>query len=49
VIVVKAPGTNAACAKAFSSWITSAPIQKEIAGFGVKEYGEPLFFPDAGK
>ena len=49
VIVVKAPGTNAACAKAFSSWITSAPTQKEIAGFGVKEYGEPLFFPDAGK
>jgi len=49
VIVVKAPGTNAACAKAFSSWITSAPTQKEIADFGVKEYGEPLFFPDAGK
>jgi tungstate transport system substrate-binding protein len=49
VIVVKAPGSNAACAKAFSSWITSAPTQKEIAGFGVKEYGEPLFFPDPGK
>jgi tungstate transport system substrate-binding protein len=49
VIVVKAPDTNAACARAFSSWITSGPTQKEIAGFGVKEYGEPLFFPDAGK
>jgi tungstate transport system substrate-binding protein len=47
VIVVKAADTNAACAKAFSSWITSSPTQKEIAGFGVEEYGEPLFFPDA--
>ena len=32
-----------------SSWITSAPTQGTIADFGVEEYGEPLFFPDAGK
>jgi tungstate transport system substrate-binding protein len=48
VIVVKHPGTNVGCAKAFSRWITSAPIQRVIAGFGKRQYGQPLFHPDAG-
>jgi tungstate transport system substrate-binding protein len=47
VIVVKGEGLNTACAKLFSSWITSPRTQKTIADFGVAEYGEPLFFPDA--
>lgn len=47
VIVVRHEGTNAGCAKAFSSWITSPPTQRTISRFGVAKYGEPLFFPDA--
>ena len=47
VIVVKGDGLNTNCAKLFSRWITSPATQKTIADFGVAEYGEPLFFPDA--
>ena len=47
VIVVRQEGTNAGCAMAFSSSITSPPTQRTISQFGVAEYGEPLFFPDA--
>ena len=47
VIVVRHQGTNLGCAKAFSSWITSAPTQGFISRFGVAKYGHPLFFPDA--
>ncbi len=47
VIVVKHAGTNLACARAFSTWITSVPTQKAIASFGVAKYGQALFFPDA--
>jgi len=47
VIVVKHDGTNVGCAKAFSSWITSGPTQKLIAGFGKAKYGQALFHPDA--
>ena len=47
VIVVEAEGVNEACAKEFSDWITSPETQSEIGKFGVEEYGEPLFFPDA--
>jgi tungstate transport system substrate-binding protein len=47
VIVVRHQGTNLGCAKAFSSWITSAPTQRFISRFGVAEYGQSLFFPDA--
>jgi tungstate transport system substrate-binding protein len=47
VIVVKHNGTNVGCAKAFSSWITSAPTQTLIAGFGKAKYGQALFHPDA--
>jgi len=48
VIVVKHTGTNLGCAQAFSDWITSAPVQKQIASFGVDTYGQALFIPDAG-
>jgi tungstate transport system substrate-binding protein len=47
VIVVKADGTNRACAQDFSDWITSPETQDHIGRFGVAEYGEPLFVPDA--
>jgi tungstate transport system substrate-binding protein len=48
VIVVKHSGTNVGCAQAFSRWITSAPTQRVIAGFGQRQYGQALFHPDAG-
>jgi len=47
VIVVKGDDVNGECAREFSAWITSAPVQDEIGAFGRSEYGEPLFFPDA--
>lgn len=47
VIVVRGKETNAACAREFSSWITSPKTQKTIGRFGVDEYGERLFYPDA--
>jgi len=40
---------NATGARAFAVWITRADIQQIIGEFGVEEFGEPLFFPDAGK
>jgi tungstate transport system substrate-binding protein len=49
VIVVKHTGTNLACAQAFSDWITSGPVQKQIASFGIAQYGQALFVPDAGR
>jgi tungstate transport system substrate-binding protein len=47
VIVVKGDDLNTSCARLFSHWITSPATQKTIADFGVADYGEPLFFPDA--
>jgi tungstate transport system substrate-binding protein len=47
VIVVEGDEVNRDCAERFSDWITSGPVQKQIGDFGVAEYGEPLFFPDA--
>jgi tungstate transport system substrate-binding protein len=47
VIVVKGEGVNRRCAQEFSDWITSPKIQGEIGRFGVAEYAEPLFVPDA--
>jgi len=43
------PSVNLSGAQAFADFITSPAGQKIIADFGVEEYGEPLFFPDAGK
>ena len=45
----KWPSVNLEGAKAFEDFITSSEGQKIIAEFGVEEYGQPLFFPDAVK
>jgi tungstate transport system substrate-binding protein len=45
----KFSNTNLKGAKAFADFITSSAGQKIIAEFGVKEYGQSLFFPDANK
>ena len=45
----KWPRVNAAGAKALSDFMVSDEAQKVITTFGVDKYGQPLFFPDAGK
>lgn len=40
---------NAEGAKAFVDFLVSAETQKIISTFGTDKYGQPLFFPDAGK
>jgi tungstate transport system substrate-binding protein len=45
----KFPRVNAAGGKAFADFMLSAETQELIKTFGVDKYGEPLFFPDAGK
>jgi tungstate transport system substrate-binding protein len=36
-------------AAAFADWILDAPAQAMIGEFGIAEFGQPLFVPDAGK
>jgi tungstate transport system substrate-binding protein len=36
-------------AKVFADWLVSAPAQQRIGTFGQAKFGQPLFFPDAGK
>ena len=43
------PDTNIDGANAYIEWICSEEVQALIADFGVEEYGEPLFFPNANK
>jgi tungstate transport system substrate-binding protein len=43
------PQANSAGAKAFSEFILSREAQDIIRGFGIDEFGQPLFFPDAGR
>jgi tungstate transport system substrate-binding protein len=40
---------NAAGGRAFAEWIVSPRAQAMIGAFGRKEFGRPLFVPDAGK
>lgn len=40
---------NAEGGKAFVDFMVSPEVQEFIGSFGVQEYGQPLFFPDAGK
>lgn len=47
VIVVRGEKVNAACGRKFSTWVTRPATQRQIKRFGVAEYGEPLFLPDA--
>lgn len=39
--------TNAAGARAFAEWVTGPEGQKVIEEYGVEEYGQPLFVPNA--
>jgi tungstate transport system substrate-binding protein len=45
----KFPKVNAAGGKAFADFMVSKEAQDVIRRFGVEKYGQPLFFPDAGK
>ncbi|HBD08366.1 MAG TPA: tungsten ABC transporter substrate-binding protein [Syntrophobacteraceae bacterium] len=40
---------NAAGAKAFVDFMVAADVQQTIGNFGRDKFGQPLFFPDAGK
>ena len=40
---------NAEGGKGLADWLVSPAAQSEIKSFGVDEFGEPLFVPDAGK
>lgn len=43
----KFPAINAAGAKAFMDWLVGNEAQSLIRDFGVDQYGQPLFFPNA--
>ncbi len=43
------PKVNAAGGKAFADFVVSVEAQAVIKTYGVEKFGEPLFFPDAGK
>jgi len=45
----KFPGVNAAGGKAFADFMVAKETQEVIRTYGVAKFGEPLFFPDAGK
>lgn len=40
---------NAEGGRAFAHFLVAPETQKVIGGFGKEKFGEPLFFPDAGK
>ena len=44
----KYPEVNNEAANAFIEWITSDKVQKLIGEYGVEEYGQALFTPNAG-
>ena len=45
----KWPKVNYDGAIAFAKWLTEPDVQELIGRFGVEEFGEPLFIPDADK
>jgi tungstate transport system substrate-binding protein len=45
----KGPRINAEGAKAFSDFMVSPAVQEIIRTYGIEKFGQPLFFPDAGK
>jgi tungstate transport system substrate-binding protein len=45
----KFPRINVAGGKAFADFMVAKETQEVIRTFGVEKFGEPLFFPDAGK
>lgn len=49
VNATKFPRVNRAGADVFADFLVTPDTQKLIGTFGVEKYGQPLFFPDAGK
>jgi tungstate transport system substrate-binding protein len=45
----KFPRVNTAGGRAFADFMVSKEVQDIVRTFGVDKFGEPLFFPDAGK
>lgn len=45
----KWPNVNSNGAQAFSSFLVAEDTQDLIGNFGIERFGQPLFFPDAGK
>ena len=45
----KWPEVNYSGAQAFTSFLISENTQQLIGEFGIDQYGQPLFFPDADK
>jgi len=45
----KFPRVNAAAGKAFADFMVAKETQEIIRTYAVEKFGEPLFFPDAGK
>jgi len=43
------PNVNSSGAKAFGQFLLGSEAQEVIRVFGVEQYGQPLFIPDAGK
>jgi tungstate transport system substrate-binding protein len=41
------PGVNYTAAQKFVQWVTSADTQRVIGDFGVKTFGQPLYYPDS--
>lgn len=43
----KHPNVKSELANQFAEWITSVETQEVIGGFGVAEFGQPLFYPNS--
>jgi tungstate transport system substrate-binding protein len=43
------PMVNGTGARAFSEFLVGREAQEIIRSFGTERFGQPLFFPDAGK
>ncbi|MGE0822290.1 MAG: substrate-binding domain-containing protein [Candidatus Binatia bacterium] len=43
------PKVNAKGGKAFADFLLSDTVQNQLKTFGVEKFGEPLFYPDAGR
>ena len=43
------PGVNAEAARKFVEWLVSPETQRVIGAFGVKQFGQPLFYPDSDR
>lgn len=45
----KGPHVNLDGARAFADFMIAQPTQETIGAFGIDRFGQPLFFPDAGR